>query len=58
MLEAIDRVLCHGQFINGPEVGQLEQSLAQRLGVADVVGVASGTSALTLAMRASQHWTR
>jgi dTDP-4-amino-4,6-dideoxygalactose transaminase len=52
MLEAIDQVLRHGQFINGPEVGQLEQSLAQRLGVADVVGVASGTSALTLAMRA------
>lgn len=52
MLEAIDQVLGHGQFINGPEVSQLEQALAQRLGVADVVGVASGTSALTLAMRA------
>ena len=52
MLEAIDHVLGHGQFINGPEVSQLEQALAQRLGVADVVGVASGTSALTLAMRA------
>ncbi|MGB5808945.1 MAG: DegT/DnrJ/EryC1/StrS family aminotransferase [Polyangiales bacterium] len=52
ILEAVDRVLCHGQFINGPEVTQLEQSLATRLGVADVVGVSSGTSALTLAMRA------
>lgn len=52
MLAAIDQVLGHGQFINGPEVSQLEQALAQRLGVADVVGVASGTSALTLAMRA------
>jgi dTDP-4-amino-4,6-dideoxygalactose transaminase len=52
MLEAIDQVLAHGQFINGPEVDQLEQALAQRLGVADVVGVASGTAALTLTLRA------
>jgi dTDP-4-amino-4,6-dideoxygalactose transaminase len=52
MLDAIDRVLCHGQFINGPEVSELEQELARRLGVRDVVGVASGTSALTLTMRA------
>jgi dTDP-4-amino-4,6-dideoxygalactose transaminase len=52
MLEAIDQVLAHGQFINGPEVDQLEQALARRLGVTDVVGVASGTAALTLTMRA------
>jgi dTDP-4-amino-4,6-dideoxygalactose transaminase len=52
ILEAIDRVLCHGQFINGPEVKELEQRLARRLGVSEVVGVASGTSALTLVMRA------
>jgi UDP-2-acetamido-2-deoxy-ribo-hexuluronate aminotransferase len=52
ILEAIDQVLSHGQFINGPEVTELEQKLARRLGVSDVVGVASGTSALTLVMRA------
>jgi dTDP-4-amino-4,6-dideoxygalactose transaminase len=52
ILEAIDQVLCHGQFINGPEVTELEQKLARRLGVGHVVGVASGTAALTLAMRA------
>jgi dTDP-4-amino-4,6-dideoxygalactose transaminase len=52
ILEAIDQVLCHGQFINGPEVTELEQKLASRLGVGHVVGVASGTSALTLVMRA------
>ena len=52
ILEAIDRVLGHGQFINGPELSELEQKLARRLGVGDVVGVSSGTSALTLAMRA------
>ena len=52
ILKAIDQVLCHGQFINGPEVAELERKLAERLGVGEVVGVASGTSALTLAMRA------
>jgi dTDP-4-amino-4,6-dideoxygalactose transaminase len=52
ILEAIDQVLCHGQFINGPEVTELEHKLAQRLGVGHVVGVASGTAALTLTMRA------
>ena len=52
ILEAVDRVLSHGQFINGPEVSQLEHELAAKLGVAEVVGVGSGTSALTLAMRA------
>ena len=52
ILEAVDRVLSHGQFINGPEVRELESQLAQRLGVAEVVGVASGTAALTLGMRA------
>jgi len=52
ILEAIDRVLGHGQFINGPEVGELEEKLARRLGVKEVVGVGSGTSALTLVMRA------
>jgi dTDP-4-amino-4,6-dideoxygalactose transaminase len=52
ILEAIDRVLGHGQFINGPEVGELEERLARRLAVKEVVGVGSGTSALTLVMRA------
>ena len=52
ILEAVDRVLGHGQFINGPEVHELEEKLAQRLAVEEVVGVGSGTSALTLVMRA------
>jgi len=52
ILEAIDRVLGHGQFINGPEVSELEGKLAQRLAVKEAVGVGSGTSALTLVMRA------
>ena len=52
ILGAVDRVLSHGQFINGPEVGELESELGRRLEVGAVVGVASGTAALTLAMRA------
>jgi dTDP-4-amino-4,6-dideoxygalactose transaminase len=52
IVEAVDRVLCHGQFINGPEVDDLEQKLARLLGVKHVIGVGSGTAALTLAMRA------
>lgn len=52
ILHAIDRVLSHGQFINGPEVGEFERELASKLGVAHVIGVGSGTAALTLAMRA------
>ncbi|MGB8330102.1 MAG: DegT/DnrJ/EryC1/StrS family aminotransferase [Polyangiales bacterium] len=52
ILEAVDRVLCHGHFINGPEVDALERELVDKLGVGHVIGVASGTAALTLAMRA------
>jgi dTDP-3-amino-3,4,6-trideoxy-alpha-D-glucose transaminase len=51
ILEAVRRVLRHGGFILGPEVETLEEMLAERLGVARVVGVASGTDALTLALR-------
>lgn len=51
LLEAVRGVLRHGGFILGPEVAELEERLAERLGVPFVVGVASGTDALTLAMR-------
>jgi dTDP-4-amino-4,6-dideoxygalactose transaminase len=49
---AIARVLAHGQFILGPEVGALEQALAARVGVRHVVACASGTDALLLALLA------
>jgi dTDP-4-amino-4,6-dideoxygalactose transaminase len=52
ILQAVDRVLQHGQFINGPELAELEGMLAAKLGVSHVVGTGSGTSALTLSMRA------
>ena len=46
------RVLDHGRFILGPEVGELEQRLAARLGVAHAIACASGTDALLLALLA------
>lgn len=51
LLEATARVLDHGQFVLGPEVAELEARLAERLGVAAVVGVSTGTDALVLALR-------
>ena len=51
LLEAVGRVLDHGWLVNGPEVADLERRLAERLGGGHVVGVASGTAALVLALR-------
>ena len=52
LLDAVGRVLDHGQFILGPEVAELEERIAERLGVPHIVGVNSGTDALVLALRA------
>ena len=49
---AIQRVLDHGQYIMGPEVAQMEQALAQRVGVRHCVSVSSGTEALLIALMA------
>lgn len=51
---AIQRVLNRGQFILGPEVGALEREAAAFCGARHAVGVASGTDALELALRACQ----
>jgi len=48
----IERVLEHGRFILGPEVGEFEAALAAHVGVAQVVSCANGTDALTLALMA------
>jgi dTDP-3-amino-3,4,6-trideoxy-alpha-D-glucose transaminase len=49
---AIDRVLDSERFILGPEVESFESELAAYTGVAHGVGVANGTEAITIALRA------
>lgn len=49
---AIRKVLVTGRFILGDEVSALEDEIATYLGVKHGVGVASGTDALILALRA------
>lgn len=49
---AIQRVLDHGQFINGPEVAELEEKLAAYTGAKHCIGVANGTDALQIAQMA------
>lgn len=43
-------VLNHGKYIMGPEVQELEQALAEYVGVKHAVTCANGTDALTLAL--------
>jgi len=50
--DAIRGVLESGQFVLGPNVRALEEELAAFLGVGRAVGLASGTDALHLAIRA------
>jgi dTDP-4-amino-4,6-dideoxygalactose transaminase len=50
--EAVSRVLAHCQFINGPEVAQLETELAAFSGARHVVSCASGTDALLMVLMA------
>ena len=49
---AVAKVLAEGSYILGKEVGAFEQDFAAYIGVADAVGVANGTDALHLALRA------
>ena len=50
--EAIRKVLQSGHFILGPNVEMLEREVAEYLGVNHAIGVASGTDALVLSLRA------
>jgi dTDP-4-amino-4,6-dideoxygalactose transaminase len=50
--EAISRVLGHCQFINGPEVAELEAALMAFSGARHVVACASGTDALLMVLMA------
>lgn len=51
LLSRLDKVLSHGRIIEGPEVDQFEQQMAQRVGVKYAVGVSSGSSALYIALK-------
>lgn len=51
--EAFERVVRNASFIGGPEVENFERGLANYVGVSQAVGVASGTGALHLALRAA-----
>ena len=50
--DAVSRVMAHCQFINGPEVTQLEAELAAYCGAKHVVSCASGTDALLMVLMA------
>ena len=49
---AIERVVASQHFVLGPEVDGFERALGNRLGARHAIGVASGTDALLLALRA------
>jgi dTDP-4-amino-4,6-dideoxygalactose transaminase len=50
--ERLTAVAASGRYILGPEVAAFEQELADYLGVDHVIGVANGTDAITIALRA------
>jgi dTDP-4-amino-4,6-dideoxygalactose transaminase len=52
LTEAIDRVARSGRYILGPEVEAFEAEFAEYLGVEHCIGVANGTDALTIVLRA------
>jgi dTDP-3-amino-3,4,6-trideoxy-alpha-D-glucose transaminase len=49
---AIERVVDSERYILGPEVEALEREFAQYCGAAHAIGVANGTDAITIALRA------
>jgi dTDP-4-amino-4,6-dideoxygalactose transaminase len=50
--EAIAQVLRHGRFVGGPEIAEFEEAFASYCGADHCIGCSSGTSAVTLALRA------
>jgi len=52
ILEALERVIDSGRFLHGPEVTELEKTVAQVCGTSHAIGCASGSDALLLALMA------
>lgn len=52
ILQAVDKVLQSGRFVLGPQVSAFEKAFAGLLGASWCVGVANGTEAIELALRA------
>jgi UDP-2-acetamido-2-deoxy-ribo-hexuluronate aminotransferase len=52
LLERLQRVLSHGQYVMGPEVLELEHRLAEYVGVRHAVTCSSGTDALLMPLMA------
>lgn len=52
LLEAAERVLASGRYILGEEVQRFEEEVAEYLGAKYAIGVASGTDALWLSLKA------
>src|SRR5215212_4148782 len=52
LAEALERVARSGRYILGPEVDAFEEEFARYVGVRHCVGVANGTDALTIALKA------
>ncbi|MDY6969973.1 MAG: DegT/DnrJ/EryC1/StrS family aminotransferase [Spirochaetota bacterium] len=50
--ENIAKVLAHGQYINGPEVKELEEKLSEYVNVPYAVGCSNGTVALLISLMA------
>src|ERR1039457_5550212 len=52
ILDRLAAVVSDGRFVLGPEVEAFEREFAGYLGVRHVIGVANGTDAITIALRA------
>ena len=52
ILNKVENVFTSAKYISGPEVDELEDSLAEYVGVKHCITCANGTDALTLALRA------
>ncbi len=53
VLEKWAAVLDHGGFIGGPEIAELEETLASEFGLGEVVACSNGSDALVLSLRAA-----